>query len=155
MILYHGSNIEIAKIDLSLSKPNKDFGKAFYLSEDVKQAEAMAKYKSLILGGEPIITKFEFDKEEAENLNVLIFKEYSKQWAKFVFANRDKEKSNAHKYDIVYGPIANDRVGLQIINYKEGIISFEQLISRLKYIKGITFQYAFCTQEALKTLRKL
>ncbi len=155
MILYHGSNVEIEKIDLSLSKPYKDFGKAFYLSETMQQAKAMAKYKSLILGGKPIITKFEFDKDAAKNLNILIFKEYSKQWAEFVFANRDKEKANAHKYDIVYGPIANDRVGLQVINYKEGIISFEQLLSRLKYIKGITFQYAFCTQEALKTLKRL
>ena len=34
MILYHGSNIEIETIDLSKSKPNKDFGKAFYLSEE-------------------------------------------------------------------------------------------------------------------------
>jgi len=30
MILYHGSNIAIETIDLSKSKPNKDFGKAFY-----------------------------------------------------------------------------------------------------------------------------
>ena len=29
MILYHGSTIDIEKIDLALSKPNKDFGRAF------------------------------------------------------------------------------------------------------------------------------
>ena len=31
MFLYHGSTVEIKEIDLSLSKPNKDFGKGFYL----------------------------------------------------------------------------------------------------------------------------
>ena len=31
MILYHGSNVEIFDIDLSMSKPYKDFGRAFYL----------------------------------------------------------------------------------------------------------------------------
>ena len=34
MTLYHGSTIDIAKVDLDLSKPNKDFGRAFYLSDD-------------------------------------------------------------------------------------------------------------------------
>ena len=29
MKLYHGSTTDIANIDLALSKPNKDFGRAF------------------------------------------------------------------------------------------------------------------------------
>ena len=33
--LYHGSNVEIEQIDLSKSRPFKDFGRAFYLSADV------------------------------------------------------------------------------------------------------------------------
>ena len=37
MILYHGSNIEISEIDLQKSKPNKDFGRAFYLSDNESQ----------------------------------------------------------------------------------------------------------------------
>ena len=32
MILFHGSNMPVETIDLALSKPNKDFGRAFYLS---------------------------------------------------------------------------------------------------------------------------
>ena len=38
MKLYHGSNVEIMRIDLSKSRPFKDFGKAFYLSADEQQA---------------------------------------------------------------------------------------------------------------------
>ncbi len=41
MILYHGSNIDIDKIDLTKSKPYKDFGKGFYLSADKQQAQRM------------------------------------------------------------------------------------------------------------------
>ena len=41
MILYHGSNMVIDKIDLEMSKPNKDFGKGFYLSENESQAMEM------------------------------------------------------------------------------------------------------------------
>lgn len=45
MKLYHGSNIRFEKIDLSVSKPNKDFGKGFYLSDSFEQAMEMAEFK--------------------------------------------------------------------------------------------------------------
>ena len=32
MKLYHGTNQEFSRIDLLKSKPNKDFGRGFYLS---------------------------------------------------------------------------------------------------------------------------
>ncbi|MBR1402269.1 MAG: DUF3990 domain-containing protein [Prevotella sp.] len=38
MKLYHGSTVDITEINLAKSKPNKDFGKAFYLSDDEQQA---------------------------------------------------------------------------------------------------------------------
>ena len=34
MRLYHGSNIRIDNIDLGMSKPYKDFGKGFCLSDN-------------------------------------------------------------------------------------------------------------------------
>ena len=70
MILYHGSNISIDKIDLEMSKPNKDFGKGFYLSEDETQAIEMAKFKSALLGGEAVITRFEFDIAAMQNSDI-------------------------------------------------------------------------------------
>lgn len=63
MILYHGSNIKINEIDLDKSKPHKDFGKGFYLSEDESQAMEMARFKSLTLGGDPVVSRFEFDEQ--------------------------------------------------------------------------------------------
>lgn len=155
MILYHGSNIMIEKIDLSQSKPNKDFGKGFYLSEHEEQAVEMAKYKSSILGGEIVITRFEFNPDilKDTNLKVKIFPEYSEEWADFVLANRDgKEVSN---FDIVYGPIANDKIGLQIRKLKDGSINKEEFLNRLKYMKGITFQYYFGSEIAIKHLKKI
>ena len=46
MILYHGSNVEIVVIDLQKSRPNKDFGRGFYLSADREQAFRMAQFKT-------------------------------------------------------------------------------------------------------------
>ena len=155
MILYHGSNMDIDKIDLEMSKPNKDFAKGIYLSEREEQAMEMANFKSVLLGGEPIVTKFEFDVEMMKNseLSVKVFEEYSEEWADFVFANR--EGREVEQYDIVYGPIANDKVGLQIRKLKDGSIDKAEFLNRLKYMKGITFQYYFGTEKAIKYLSKL
>ena len=46
MKLYHGSTVEISHVDLAKSKPNKDFGRAFYLSEDKHQALEMAQFRA-------------------------------------------------------------------------------------------------------------
>lgn len=155
MILYHGSNISIDKIDLEMSKPNKDFGKGFYLSEDETQAIEMAKFKSALLGGEAVITRFEFDIAAMQNSDIRtkIFQEYSKEWADFVFANR--EGYDIEQYDIVYGPIANDKVGLQIRKLKDGSIDKTEFLKRLKYMKGITYQYYFGTEKSIQYLTKI
>ena len=70
MILYHGSNVSIDAIDLSKSRPGKDFGTGFYLSADENQAIEMAESKVAFLGGEPVVTSFEFD-ESILSSNVL------------------------------------------------------------------------------------
>ena len=41
MILYHGTNKAFDTIDLTKSKPNKDFGQGFYLSREYSQAMEM------------------------------------------------------------------------------------------------------------------
>lgn len=158
MILYHGSNQLITEIDLKKSRPNKDFGRAFYLSEDKKQALEMADFKTMAEGGEPVINKYEFDEKlmSSSDLKTKSFTEYSEEWAKFIFSNRDsKNGGSVHNYDIVYGPITNDRVGRQIANLKDGYITFGMFMERLKYIEGVTFQYAFCTELAISKLKRL
>ncbi len=155
MILYHGSNVPIDKIDLDKSKPNKDFGKGFYLSESETQAMEMARFKSMQIGGEPVVTKFEFDEAAMQhsNLRIKVFENYSEAWADFVFANR--EGNEVERYDIVYGPIANDKISLQIRKLKDGSIDKAEFLNRLKYMKGVTYQYFFGSQAAVKHLTKV
>ena len=61
MKLYHGSTIDIAEVDLALSKPNKDFGRAFYLSDDRQQALEMAQFRAEFEETEPVVNVYEFD----------------------------------------------------------------------------------------------
>lgn len=155
MILYHGSNIVIEQIDLTKSKPNKDFGKGFYLSECEEQAKEMANFKAALLGGNPVVTKFEFNENLMTDpfLRTKIFDNYSEEWADFVLANR--EGNAVEEYDIVYGPIANDKIGLQIRKLKDGSIDKAEFLNKLKYMNGITFQYFFGSEIAIAKLKKL
>lgn len=159
MILYHGSNVDIETIDLSKSKPYKDFGKGFYLSADKEQATRMAEQRTSIeLIGRPVVNQFAFDESSLSDgsLKVLSFDDYSVEWAKFVLRIRDYNvRQPCHHYDVVYGPIADDGVTFQLRRYKAGAISIEQLVEELKYSKGITYQYFFGTELAISKLKKL
>lgn len=158
MILYHGTNVHFNDINLKKSNNNKDFGKGFYLSEDLKQAEVMASFKVSLLGGDIVINSYEVadDILEDQELNVKVFGEYSEEWAKFVFENRSSGTGvHSHSYDIVYGPIADDRVGLQIRKLQDGLIDFDEFMRKVKYMKGITFQYFFATEKAISKLKRL
>lgn len=157
MKLYYGSTVEIEKIGLAKSKPNKDFGRGFYLSADMQQARRLAEYKAYQIGGVPIINTYDFDERVLKDgtLKVKEFDGYSKEWAEFVFANRQsKNGGSVHDYDVVIGPIANDKVGVQVRKYLDKEISLEMFLENLKYMKGITFQYFFGTEKAIKYLKK-
>ena len=101
---------------------------------------------------------FEFDEKllQEQKLKVLEFTEYSKEWADFILMNRNnKLTTQAHDYDIVIGPIADDKVGIQIRRYTSGLIGVETFIQELKFMKGITFQYFFGTDRAIKLLKPI
>lgn len=157
MKLYHGTNIDFYKIDISKSKPNKDFGCGFYLSADFEQAKNMANIKfEQMETGKPLVQEYSIDEIEMKKLKCLIFDDYTEEWAKFILLNRNNPLSvPAHDYDIVIGPIANDRVGVQLWKYESQLIDLPTLVKRLKYMKGITIQYFFGTERAIKLLKQL
>ena len=75
MILYHGTYTDFQEIELDKCSPYKDFGKGFYLTDILEQADAMAQKKSRIYGGSPIVQKYEFKEDvlTSGDLNVLVF----------------------------------------------------------------------------------
>ena len=159
MKLYHGSNTKVIVPDLSISKPFKDFGKGFYLSDNYEQAWDMASQKvKQTLKGEPIVSEFQFDESlmHSDELSIKIFSDYTEEWAHFILDNRNKDLPQPiHLYDIVYGPIADDGVTFQLRRYQGGVISLARLVEELKYAKGITFQYYFGSERALQKLTAL
>lgn len=98
---------------------------------------------------------YDVDETEMRKLRFLRFEEYSEEWAEFILANRSNETGGSiHPYDIVVGPIANDRVGVQLWKYENQLIDLATLVRKLKYMKGMTIQYFFGTEKAVALLRR-
>ena len=157
MILYHGSNQDIEKIDITKGLRYKDFGKGFYLTPDRKTAIRMAQKKARLFGGIATLITYEMDElSSLQDLKVKIFPEKANvEWFLFVDANRDrKNKEPIHNYDIVIGPIADDGVVLQLTSYHEGIYSPEQA-AQLLQDRYLDQQYYFGTENALSILHKV
>ena len=164
MLLYHGSNQEIMEIDLERCKPNKDFGRGFYLTSIKEQALRMAENTTRIYGGCPIVTVYEIDEDvfHGGKLSIRIFPvRPTIEWAQFIFNNRrfedfdvqspDCNKDN--KYDIVIGPVADDRIAATIRRYMDDELDVEGLARKLTY-RELSNQYSFHTPDALTYLKK-
>lgn len=157
MKLYHGTNQAFDVVDLMKSKPNKDFGRGFYLSPEYNQAFNMAQIKTEQLQeGEPVVLEYEVDEINIQKLKILRFEGYSEEWAEFILANRSNVTDKSiHQYDIVIGPIADDRVGVQLWKYENQLIDLPTLVKKLKYMKGMTIQYFFGTEKAISLLNRV
>lgn len=157
MILYHGSNMAIDRIDLGKCRPYKDFGKGFYLTDIRHQAERMAARTVKMFRGVPTLTTFEFDFGNAVKVGLKIktFNSPDEEWARFVMSNRDiNVPQPCHDYDIVIGPVADDTIARLLRMFTENFISEEQLVKELTFSQ-VTSQYFFHTEAAIKMLKKL
>ena len=156
MILFHGTNTDIEKIDLSRSLNHKDFGKGFYLTDSRETAIRMATKKARLFGGKATLILYEFDEAALHSdLKVKVFPEKATvEWFLFVDANRDRENQQPiHDYDIIVGPIADDGVVVQITNYRQNIFTAEQAAIGLQD-KFLDQQYYFGSEKALRYLKK-
>ena len=156
MQVYHGSYTEIFNIDLSKSQSNKDFGKGFYVTKIRKHAESWSVNIARRYDKKPFVTEFTFYERafEENRYNVLRFDDYNEAWLDFVVLNRDPAfTTNRHNYDLIEGPIADDKVQNRINDFLDGIITKNDFLNELKYHEK-THQICFCTINSLQLLKK-
>lgn len=151
MRLYHGSLVVVEHP--MILRPNRrlDYGVGFYATTSEKQAEEWARRRMLekksTLG---YVNVYELESAKFSELNSLLFSEPNEEWVEFVMANRT-QMDFTHDYDIVYGPVADDRVYFQFGLFESGAIGVETLIRELKTYKLVD-QCLFHTEKALASL---
>ena len=151
MKIYHGSIEMVECPEIRESNRTLDYGQGFYTTTSYEQAEAWVRrrmYEKRTSRG--YVCAYELDESALQNLKILIFEQPTEEWVDFVMKNRT-QKGYVHDFDIVYGPVANDRVYAAFALYEGGLINKQALIAELKAYKLVD-QYLFHTEKALQTL---
>ena len=154
MKVYHGSYTAIENIDFSYCRKRRDFGRGFYVTKNFSQAEYWAIRKGEDNDTEGVVTEFELEDDffEDESLTVLRFVGYNEEWLDFVMLNRvNKSKKQAHDFDIIEGPVADDDIATRVYDYLKGKVSKKLFLEELTW-KTPTHQICFCTLQSLQSL---
>ena len=152
MKLYHGSNVEVRKPSLLRSRKNTDFGRGFYTTTQKEQAEHWTSIKiDRARKGRRVVSVFDVDDELLSNheLRIREFHGPDEAWLNFVV---DCRKGIEHDYDLVFGPVANDKVFTVVNLYESGVLSAEAAILQLKAYKTYD-QLSFHTERVIGSLR--
>ncbi len=152
MILYHGSNMEVSAPKILIPSHALDFGPGFYTTLNRDQAVDFASKVVLRRGGVPIVNEYEINEKMAFELcDVLKFDQPNEVWLDFVCTCRDGCNA-AEGRDLIFGPVANDDVYRTLALYREGEITKDETLARLK-IKQLYNQLVFATAKALAFIR--
>ena len=150
--LYHGSTVAVRKPSLRSGRPNADFGKGFYTTSNYEQAVRWAHIKKEREDAErAVVSVYEFDETllNQAGWNIRHFTGADEPWLLFV---ADCRKSRPHDYDIVQGPVANDKVFTTVNLFESGVLSAEAAILQLKAYKTYD-QLSFHTTQSIVTLQ--
>lgn len=153
LLLYHGSAEIVDSPNLEVCRDNTDFGRGFYTTSNLEQAKKWANIKRDRKGAAiGYISLFELDEKclDSKDLKVYKFNGANEEWLEFVLNNR-RNKSTKF-YDIVEGPVADDRLYATITLYEQGILSAKACIEQLETHK-LFDQLSFHSSKALKQLK--
>jgi len=158
MRLYHGGSVAVpSPLPVSPEKNRPlDFGSGFYTTTSLEQARRWIKIraeqdKSF---GKGVVSEYEIDDAALSRSGLKICRFSSGDlhpWFDFVMANRHT-RGFSHDFDVVIGPVANDKVFTTLTLFEAGVLDKVQTILQLKtYV--LWDQYLFHAVEALKHLK--
>jgi hypothetical protein len=158
MTLYHGSDQIIKIPELRPSIRTLDFGLGFYTTTNKEQADNFAAKvydRSKRAGDSPsgkFVSIYEVDYETMQKeLDILRFKSATEEWFDFVISNR-RSSWQGKKYDVIYGPVANDTIYRTLIAFEAGELSKAETIARLK-VRQLFDQMTFASERSLTFLK--
>ena len=150
--LYYGSTVAVKSPSIRPGRPNADFGKGFYTTTNFEQAVRWAHIKQEREEAQrAVVSVYEFDESLLDNpeWNIRHFTGADEPWLLFV---TDCRKSRRHDYDLVQGPVANDKVFTTVNLFESGVLSAEAAILQLKAYKT-NDQLSFHTARTIGSLR--
>ena len=144
--------MEVRNPNLRRSRRNTDFGRGFYTTTQKEQAEHWTSIKiDRAKTGRRVVSVYEVDEKLLANpeLKIREFHGPDEDWLNFVVASR---RGVQHDYDLVYGPVANDKVFTVVNLYESGVLDAPAAIAELKAYKTYN-QLSFHTPRVIQALR--
>jgi len=154
LILYHGSDVVVDNPKIIKSNRTLDFGNGFYTTTSKEQACKWASIKKNREQSENgILNIYEISDQilNKETLKVLSFTSATEEWLNFVIDNRMK-LNYKHDFDIVQGPVADDRVYACLNAFENRFMDVEAAIRELRTYK-LADQISFHTQQVISLLK--
>lgn len=151
MIVYHGSLVKVEQPRILLPSHTLDYGAGFYTTTSYDQAEKWVRNKLDDSHKHGFVNKYDWDERATTDLNYKHFSEPDEEWIDFVHNNRTVFGFE-HDFDVVYGPVANDKVYAAFALYEQGFIDKQALIREMRAYKFVD-QLLFHTEKAIKTLK--
>lgn len=152
MLCYHGSDMIVDNPKILEANRPLDFGGGFYVTTNKTQAinwSLKVAYRNN--SKSQYINFYEFDYENAsKELIIISFDSADERWLNFICDNRNGKYTGA--YDIVIGPVADDRVYRVVVEYENGDIDKDIALKKLKTEK-LCDQILFHTSDSLNFLK--
>ena len=154
MLCYHGSDVIVDTPRILEAKRPLDFGGGFYVTTSQMQAKSWAiKVAYRNNANQSCINCYEFDLEQASKaLTVICFAAADERWLDFICANRSGKDTG--EYDVVIGPVADDRVYRVVVEYENGDLDRATALKSLK-TEALCDQILFHTEKSLAFLKYL
>ncbi len=151
MRVYHGSLERVSTPEIRQATRTLDYGTGFYATTSAQQAEDWVRKRMRDTNAQKgYVNEYELDVEALKQLRCVMFDSPTDEWIDFVMSNR-MDRHFTHDYDVVYGPVANDRVYACFALYEGGVMSKQNLLAELRTY-DLVDQYLFHTERALTAL---
>ncbi len=136
VILYHGSRGGLQGAIKPISRIHCDFGQGFYMGENSKQAQGLIAETEM-----PVFYKLRFRLSEIPEERILMLD--NEEWLQVVMANRKRSEEfsslalakrtlqKLKNYDVIIGPIADDRMNEAMQRFSDYGLTDKGLIACL------------------------
>lgn len=167
MFCFHGTirrfGEEIQRgIDLEKSRYNTDFGRGFYLTNNIEQAKNWARtkqqdYKNTFSAEdiEPVVIYYVVNIHQLHKLDGKEFAQSNQEWGKFVLQNRLAGIDNhiVHSFDYVVGSLADGKIAPLLKRVDCGRMNIKEFVRRIQPFDQTHTQLSIHTSEALSKLQ--
>ena len=151
--LYHGTNQEFSTFDFSRARGFKDFGKGFYLTSNLSQAQKWAQKKARF-GDKAYIYSYCIENAKVDAMRVLELLEYDEQWVETIAKCR--LEGLEPDYDIIYDRMADNQfheISDALQRYSNQELTAAEVAQMIRWNdENSADQFCFKTQNAIGAL---